>query len=148
MKATDCNTYSFLTYDENAANCITPCNPATAGSACSTWTRDFSRVEINTSSVYNRKKFRLERKTVTDFLGTCFYYRVHAAAEAGCLLNKPYWTTFVDNSTAVFAGNPDVPYLKWYLNPVNTTSVSEKRAAAFDFPGLETGLVCPLNRIF
>jgi hypothetical protein len=55
--------------------------------------------------------------------------------------------TFVDSSSAVVIGATDVPYLKWHLNPVNTTSVSAKRASAFDFPGLETGKVCPLDRI-
>jgi hypothetical protein len=55
--------------------------------------------------------------------------------------------TFVDSTFAVVAGSSDVPYLKWYLNPVNTFSIVAKRAAAFDFPGLEIGSVCPLNRI-
>ena len=147
LKANDCNNHSFLNYDENAANCLAPCNPTAAGSACANWTNDYSRVSITSTNAFNKKKFRLERIEVTDLLGKCFYYRVYAAAASGCLSTKPYWMTFVDSTTSVVAGNPNVPYLKWYLNLVNTFSISAKRAAAFDFPGLETGSVCTLNRI-
>jgi hypothetical protein len=89
------------------------------------------------------KKFRLERKTVTDLFGTCFYYHVHAAAETGCLASNQYWMTFVDGTTS----GSDVAYFKWYLNPVTTTITLAKRAAAFDFPGIETGSVCAPTRI-
>ena len=130
-----------MDYDVNAPYCITPCNPAASGSACGDWTRDLSRVEITTTKVANRKKFRLELVEQETLFGPCYYYRVYAAADSGCLATKPYWATFVDrDNTADLTISPDIAYFKWHLNPENLDSIIAIRAAAFAFPGLDSGL--------
>ena len=137
MKSIDCAEHSFLDYNVNDPNCITPCNPNASGSACANWNRDLSRVEITTTDVANKKKFRIERVEQSSFLGSCFYHRIYAAADSGCLSHKTYWMTFVDKKFDY--GETDVEeiaFLKWYLIPENTTSILAKRAASFKIPAL------------
>ena len=107
-----------------------------AGSPCATWTQDFSRVQITTTDVYNKKKFKVELVQQNILLGggTCYYYVIKTVADSGCLQTKPYWMTFVDNTTTT--SGTQIPYLKWYLNPVPASpNPLVKRAAAFDLTG-------------
>lgn len=66
--------------------------------------------------------------------GTCKYFVIKTAARRGCMQQKPYWMTFVDNT--VTKSGADVSYLKWYLNPVPASpNALVKRAAAFNLTG-------------
>jgi hypothetical protein len=97
LKAADCNDYSFLTYDADESTCTTNCDPNAAGSLCPTWTYNYDRVKITTTSVLTLQKFRLERVVKNIPSGTCYYYRIYAAPDTGCLSTRPYWMTFVNN---------------------------------------------------
>lgn len=57
LKQITCSGYDFLTYDENAPYCLTPCDPTVPNSECAGWAGAYDRVPITTTSVANKKKW-------------------------------------------------------------------------------------------
>lgn len=132
--AISCPNFSWLTYDSNSPYCTTPCNPAT-NSECASWTVNFDRAPVTTTSRALKKPWKVVKKLRTyGYPGSkCHYWFIQTAATDGCMLTKPYYMTFVDIDATV-----DSPFNFYLIPNVETAANSDVKAfAAYQSNGLK-----------
>lgn len=134
-----CAEESWLAYNDDDANCLTPCVPA-SGNECELWTQDFNRGTILQVNAANKKIFLIHKNEVfIPGVVSCHYYTIKTVGATGtCMGTTPHWLTAVD----VNENAEDL-----YLMPISTNSFAKKNAAwnlpAFTGPGDTAS--CPAN---
>ena len=133
---TACPGRSWYGYNENHANCETPCTAAN----CPNYTTNYSRAELTLNPKSGRKLFELVRSLqLIPFpmpAKTCYWTQIRTKAPVGsCMAKKPYAITFV-TTAATTPSNV-------YLNPLPVSGVDTLdvlKATAFIISAFSGGL--------